>query len=277
MLINKLRRADFMDKKKLVVFLLTAALLIFAAFSGPLSTMTLEGTRALIVFCAFIVAILGGLVPGGVGSIMFTMIMAFYGVFPSISASLKEISVSLMAFAMGTLAITSGLRRTTIPERVARFAARISKGNSKAIILFFMFAACLLSALMSNTATCATIGSMAYAICQVQKDSKHGAKNFGRCMMIGIPLGAGIGGCGTIAGSINNATALELYEGVIGKTIGFTPWMLVMIPATLIGMVLAWLVLITIWKPEALSEDVTSSINKKDLAPMKQPTKKSSQ
>ena len=248
-----------MKKTKVISEIITILLLILAVVCGPIAGLTDAGARCLIAFVAFLVVSLSGILPSGMASVLMTMFMALTGGFPSMSGAAKSISVSLMCFCMGTLAITVALKRTTIPHRVAAFAANVSNGNSKLIILFFMCAACLLSAIMSNVAACATLASMAYGICKTQDESEFGAKNFGRCMMIGIPLGAGIGGCGTIAGSVNNATALEMLTSYDGSTIAFGPWALIMIPASLIAMVIIWFILIMIWKPEELSKEVVAS------------------
>lgn len=245
--------------KKAVSGILTIALLAASVVCGPVAGLTAEGSRCLLAFIAFLVLSLSGVLPSGISSLLITMFMAFSGGFESMSKAATSISVGLMCFCMGTLAITIALEHTSIPNRVAVFAAKISRGNSKLIILFFMFAACLLSSIMSNVAACATLASMAYGICKTQENSEHGAKNFGKCMMIGIPLGAGIGGCGTIAGSVNNVTALEMLTSYDGSTMAFGPWALIMIPATLIAMVAIWLILITIWKPETLSAEVIAS------------------
>jgi len=257
--------------KKKNIYLALVLLFTVLGFVIPgVGALEAAGARCLCLFIAFLICCLTSVIPSGVASIIFTCLMGVstVGGFKGMSTAFKNISVSLMAFCMGTLAITVALKRTTIPQRLAAFAAKISKGNSKVIILFFMFAACLLSAIMSNVAACATIGAMAYGICKTQEASGAGVKNFGRCMMIGIPLGAGIGGCGTIAGSVNNATALEILTAYDGSTIAFGPWAVVMIPATLIAMVVAWFILVTMWKPEPLSEKVIEETKNNDLGPM---------
>lgn len=257
--------------KKKTVYLILVLLFTVLGFVLPgFGALEAAGARCLCMFIAFLICCLTNVIPSGIASIIFTCLMGIstVGGFQGMSAAFKNVSVSLMAFCMGTLAITVALKRTTIPQRLAAFAAKVSKGNSKVIILFFMFAACLLSAIMSNVAACATIGAMAYGICKTQEESGAGVKNFGRCMMIGIPLGAGIGGCGTIAGSVNNATALEILTAYDGSTIAFGPWALVMIPATLIAMVIAWFILVTLWKPEPLSEKVIEETRNNDLGPM---------
>lgn len=264
-----------MKKNKLIFGIISLALLILAIFCPPILGMSAEGARCLIVFIVFLILSLTNILPSGMASILCTCFMGVIGGFTGMGAAFKSVSVSLMAFCMGTLAITVALKRTSIPHRVAAFAAKISGGNSKVIILFFMFAACLLSAIMSNVAACATLASMAYGICKTQEETANGVKNFGKCMMVGIPVAAGIGGCGTIAGSVNNVTALEMLTSYNGSTIDFGPWAILMIPATLVAMVLVWLILITIWKPEKLGEEVVASTHQKSADKMTAIDKKS--
>ena len=248
-----------MNRSKVVGATLTVIIIILAVTVPGMAGLSQEGTRCLMMFIAFLACSLSGLMPFGMASIIFTFLMVFTGGFPSMSAAAKGISVGLMAFCIGTMAITVALKRTSIPNRVAAFAAKISRGNSKTIILFFMFAACLLSSIMSNVAACTTLAAMAYGICQAQEDSGAGITNFGKDMMIGIPFAAGIGGCGTIAGSVNNLMGMEMLSTFNGSSIGFGPWAALMVPTSLVAMVVIWFILITIWKPEPLSESIVES------------------
>ena len=263
-----------MNKTKLIAGIATIILVGLSLCAPGMFGLEQAGLRTLLMFIAWLTASLSGVLPFGLSSIIFSMLMFFTGGFPSMSAASKSISVNLMAFCIGTIAITVALKRTSIPNRVASFAAKISHGNSRLIILFFMFAACLLSSVMSNVAACTTLASMAYGICKVQEDSVHGIKNFGKYMMIGIPFAAGIGGCGTIAGSVNNATAMEMLTSFNGSTISFGPWALLMIPVSLIAMVIIWLIMTTMWKPEPLeanvidatqTEETTGKMSRKDV------------
>lgn len=253
-----------MTKSKVVGAVATVVLIILAVTVPGAFGLSQEGLRCLLMFFAFLASSLSGLIPFGMASVVFTFLMFFSGGFPSMSEAAKGISVGLMAFCIGTMAITVALKRTTIPNRVAAFAAKISRGSSRIIILFFMFAACLLSSIMSNVAACTTIAAMAFGICKAQEDSGSGITNFGKCMMIGIPFAAGIGGCGTIAGSVNNLMGMEMLTAFNGSTIQFGPWAALMIPTTLIAMVIIWLILIVIWRPEPLDAGIVKSTMSKE-------------
>lgn len=119
-----------MKKNKLIFGIISLALLILAIFCPPILGMSAEGARCLIVFIVFLILSLTNILPSGMASILCTCFMGVIGGFTGMGAAFKSVSVSLMAFCMGTLAITVALKRTSIPHRVAAFAAKISGGNS---------------------------------------------------------------------------------------------------------------------------------------------------
>lgn len=110
-----------MKKNKLIFGIISLALLILAIFCPPILGMSAEGARCLIVFIVFLILSLTNILPSGMASILCTCFMGVIGGFTGMGAAFKSVSVSLMAFCMGTLAITVALKRTSIPHRVRRF------------------------------------------------------------------------------------------------------------------------------------------------------------
>ena len=99
-----------MKKNKLIFGIISLALLILAIFCPPILGMSAEGARCLIVFIVFLILSLTNILPSGMASILCTCFMGVIGGFTGMGAAFKSVSVSLMAFCMGTLAITVALK-----------------------------------------------------------------------------------------------------------------------------------------------------------------------
>jgi sodium-dependent dicarboxylate transporter 2/3/5 len=100
-------------------------------------------------------------------------------------------------------------------------------------------------------------------------DTPLGRKSpFAKCLAIGIPWAAAIGGMMTPAGCIINVLTLSLLEQSFGLQISFVQWMALGIPATIILVPVGWLALTRIFKPEALSQQaVDAGIRQADELP----------
>ncbi|MDR1194771.1 MAG: anion permease, partial [Peptococcaceae bacterium] len=71
-----------------------------------------------------------------------------------------------------------------------------------------------------------------------------------KALLIGIPFAALIGGVGTPVGSSLNVQALELLQETAGISVSFAKWAALGVPVALILTVLAWLILVFVYKPE---------------------------
>ena len=72
-----------------------------------------------------------------------------------------------------------------------------------------------------------------------QNGCEPGKSKFGKAIMLGIPVGAAIGGIGTPAGSGMNAVTMSLLKNICGVEISFGQWSLVGVPVALVSIVLA--------------------------------------
>src|SRR5699024_2582821 len=77
-----------------------------------------------------------------------------------------------------------------------------------------------------------------------------GKSNFGKAMMLGIPTAAAFGGIGTPAGSGMNAVTMSLFKNLTGIDISFAQWSLVGAPIAIVSIIVSWLILCLVYKPE---------------------------
>ena len=126
--------------------------------------------------------------------------------------------------------MTAALLNTKIPNRIAGLMLRWSGNSSKKLVLGFVFATAVLSAIMSNVPTAALFMGLGIAILKANGDPAPGTSNLGKCLMIGIAYGSVMGGFSTPAGSAINIMALHMLKDATGIWIRFLDWMIVGIP-----------------------------------------------
>ena len=140
---------------------------------------------------------------------------------------------------LGGFLIAKAIESWNLHRRLAYSVLSRTKGDPKLIILSIMAVTAFLSLWVSNTAAAmvATPLAASIAAARVQKDG------FAPAVMLGVAYAATIGGIGSLIGTPPNALFAAYMKEAHGVVIGFAEWMLVGIPAVLILLPLAWLVL----------------------------------
>jgi len=170
-------------------------------------------------------------------------------------------SDSVIWLLLGGFFLAEGLRKTGMDVDIFRLVTKHSGENPSHLLLVLMFTTAVISMIMSNTATTAM---MLAALMPLITKMGEGS-SYSKCLLLGIPVSAAIGGMGTIIGSPPNAIAVDMinrlpqYEG----RIEFLDWMLIGVPVALILILLVWFLLK--WKYEIPDEiDLEILANKED-------------
>ncbi|QGU03531.1 SLC13 family permease [Corynebacterium comes] len=154
---------------------------------------------------------------------------------------------------LGGFLLALGLQRWDVHRRMA-LAVVLAVGTSpKRLILGFMIATGFLSMWVSNTATAVVMLPIGMSVLHLTAGlvgGMHHQKKFATGLMLAIAYAASIGSLGTLIGTPPNALLAGYMEEAHGITIGFGQWMMVGVPVAVIFTILAWLVLITVFKPE---------------------------
>ncbi|QPK79274.1 DASS family sodium-coupled anion symporter [Corynebacterium lizhenjunii] len=154
---------------------------------------------------------------------------------------------------MGGFLIALALQRWNLHRRMALAVVNIVGTSPKRLILGFMLATGFLSMWVSNTATAVVMLPIGTSVLALTADTVGGMKNqkkFATALMLGIAYAASIGSLGTLIGTPPNALLKGYMEESHGIVIGFGEWMLVGMPLAVIFLVIAWVLLIAIFKPE---------------------------
>jgi sodium-dependent dicarboxylate transporter 2/3/5 len=154
---------------------------------------------------------------------------------------------------MGGFVLALGIQRWGLHRRLALMVVLAVGTRPKQLVLGFMIATGFMSMWVSNTATAVVMLPIGVSVLALTADRVGGWQNqkkFSTALMLAIAYSASIGSLGTIIGTPPNAFMVGYMSGTHGIEIGFGKWMLVGVPLAVVFTVLAWLVLITVFKPE---------------------------
>lgn len=162
-------------------------------------------------------------------------------VFPMLGiASVKEVtksySDSTIFLFMGGFFIALAIEKWNLHKRIALNIINLTGTNGDRIILGFILATCFLSLWLSNTATTMMMlpiaGSVIHVITRHHNPDAN-IKNFSLVLMLSIAYASNFA-LGTIIGTPPNVAYVAHISERFDYTIGFTDWMIVFMPLTIV-------------------------------------------
>jgi sodium-dependent dicarboxylate transporter 2/3/5 len=173
--------------------------------------------------------------------------------FPALGiATIEDTAASyshpLIFLFLGGFLMAESMQRRGLSERIARRVLGVAGNRPHAIVAGVMAATGFLSMWVSNTATAMMMLPIGQSLVRTLTGGhnafapRHTAA-FSSALMLGIAYSATIGGMGTLIGTPPNALFASFMEETYGIEISFARWMLIGVPAVLILLPLAWLVL----------------------------------
>lgn len=110
-------------------------------------------------------------------------------------------------------------------------ASSVVAGKSRRVMIMTVILTALFSAFLSNTATTAMFMPIGLSLLtHLNIDRKHPSAS----VLLMIAYAATIGGIATPIGTPPNVLAISLLDKLVGVKIGFLPWMVLMVPTTLL-------------------------------------------
>lgn len=194
---------------------------------------------ALAVFVCISMLWTFGSLPLPVTALLVPVLLTFYGIFPTAEEALMPFANPVVYLLMGGLILAEAFRKHGLDRRIAYMIVSRSEGNIHLTLLTLMLVSAVLSMWISNTATVALLIPVVLGIASRAGEDKN---RLSMQFLMGIGVGAAIGGMATITGSAPNAVA----SGLLAKetTWTFIDWMKLGMPASIILLIISWQVLI---------------------------------
>lgn len=210
--------------------------------------LTPEGKRILGYMIAAIVFWVFEVLPIGVSSVCALLVLPLTGLAP-MRAAMRSFAIPTIFFIMVSFCLAAGFVRTGLGHRVSLGLTALFGNRANRVVLGFMLSTAVVSMVLADLPTAIIFASVASPILD-QNRCVPGAFRFGRCLMMGIPMAAAIGGVGTPAGSGLNVLSLDLLHAHAGVSVDFFHWSAVGVPFALILTVVNWLILVKMTPPE---------------------------
>ena len=153
---------------------------------------------------------------------------------------------------LGGFSLTKAAEKYALDRNLTRILLRPFGSSPTRVALGVMLVTGILSAFMSNTATTAMMMTVALPIVAKVPASDP----FRRLVALSIPVGANIGGIATPIGTPPNAVAIAALAKS-GTIVPFSTWMLIATPLVIIALVICWVGMCRMFKPELKRFDLS--------------------
>jgi sodium-dependent dicarboxylate transporter 2/3/5 len=256
-MLNMPEKAKFDFKRAL--FLLLGAVLFLAVFysppwpdaidpAGKHFTLTIQGKGALAVFLLAGIWWVFEVLPIGVTGLAIGVFQTLFFIRPA-----KEVFGNFMdpsvLFIFGSIVIGQVFTKTGLTRRMAYTMLNVVGERTSMIYLGSFTVTVLLTHFMAHTAVAATIYPLLMAIHTLY--GGYDAKTrFGKGLFIGMAYVAGAGSIITLLGAARGAVAIGFFRDIVGKNISFFEYSYYFFPVGWLMMLLIWLMIMVVCKPE---------------------------
>lgn len=248
-----------MNKKAVIGLITGIAILIFFCVVSPPAGLDPIAMRAVGLLLMGICFWIGETMPMGITALLLLIMMPYLDVMP-LADIWKSFISSVIFFMIAVFGLSTALLKTHISERILRKVLSWSQNSSKKLVTGFIMGTAILSSIMSNLPCIILFMGLALVVLKAIGNPKPGTSPLGKCLMIGIPWAAVIGGLGTPIGWSGNILALGLLEDSFGMTVTFLQWTAIGYPVIIIGnLFFAWL-LCFIFKPGPVTDEAVASV-----------------
>lgn len=207
-----------------------------------------EGKRAVALMLCTVVAWMTNIFPLLLSSLAALLLMPLLGLctLPEVADLFSE---PVLFFIISNYVVANGMAVTGLDKRITLLLALASGGNAKKLLFIYMMGAAALSTVLSDMGVVLMLLPIALMLLQAT-GCKPGESNYGRAVMIGLPLAAYIGGMGTPAGAATNVLALTVLENTAGIQITFSQWAMIGLPIVIVLTPIVFFIVWHAYKPE---------------------------
>ena len=180
-------------------------------------------------------------VPMAITALVPTLAFPLLGVLPEAETARAYAHPMVFLFFGGFL-VARAMEVVRLHERLALWTVMRLGGSPSRVLLGFMLATAVLSAWMSNTATCVMMMPLALGTAAYLGRDAAG-RSAAVPLLLGVAYAASIGGLTTILGTPTNGILASIVWERYGQTLGFAEWLPYGLPVsvTLVGLTYVYL------------------------------------
>lgn len=160
----------------------------------------------------------------------------------SVSNATSAYAHPIIFLFLGGFTLGLAMQRWNLHRRIALLTLRAMGTQPKRQIAGFMLATAFLSMWVSNTATAIMMLPIGVSVIGMMErgQGEERMRPYATALLLAIAYSASIGGIATLIGTPPNALLAAYLNEAQGLEIGFSRWMLLGLPVSLVMLVLAW-------------------------------------
>jgi sodium-dependent dicarboxylate transporter 2/3/5 len=210
--------------------------------------LSAQGQRAAALFAGILVLWATEAIPIAVTALLALILQPVFRL-ASLANAFAGFMSPVFFFAMVMFIIAFAWSKSGLARRFSLWIIAQAGTSATRVVHVFVLGAGVLSTIVADIPCAAIFMAIAVGIFEKLK-LRPGQSRFGKALMLGIPIGALIGGVGTPAGSAINILGLSLIEQQGGPRIPFLYWMVIGIPMVMIMLPIAAWVITKFYPPE---------------------------
>ncbi len=210
--------------------------------------LSVEGQRMAALFAVALILFVTEAIPIAMTSVLVLMLQPVMGITDNIREAFNSWITPVLFFVLVMFFIAQAVSVTGLARRFGLWLLMRAGTNSRRVIMVFVIGPGIMSLIMSDVPACAIFMAMGVGV--IDKMNLHPGSSFAKALMLGIPIGALIGGVGTPAGSSINLLGLDQLQQFGGITVRFLDWMMIGIPMVIILLPLAGWIISRFYPPE---------------------------
>ncbi|HUF72699.1 MAG TPA: DASS family sodium-coupled anion symporter [Gammaproteobacteria bacterium] len=223
----------------------TALVLIMPTPEG----LSPEGHRLMALFVGALILWATEAIPISATALLVIAIQPLFGLI-DLGGAMQNAMTPVFFFVLVMFLIALAFTKTGLAHRFALWMLAKAGTDAKRAVYVFCFGAAAISMIVSDVPAAAIFLAIALPIFAKLGITAEKGSNFGKAIMLGIPIAALIGGVGTPAGSSINLLGLEIIVQQGGERIAFVEWMAIGIPMVIVLVPLTAWVLVRMFPPE---------------------------
>jgi len=217
--------------------------LVFAGLliAGPPDSMDMASWRVLALTLLMAIWWVTEALPIAVTALLPVALIPLMNVAPIDQAAASYANPLVFLF-LGGFLLAEGIQRWNLHRRLALLVLSLSGTRPDRVVGGFMTATALLSMWVSNTATAALMLPIGLSVLTLveESDQDHNHQSLNVALLLGIAMGANIGGMATLIGTPPNALLAGYLRDSHDLDITFLSWMAVALPLALTLLATAW-------------------------------------
>ncbi|MDO4280610.1 MAG: DASS family sodium-coupled anion symporter [Peptococcaceae bacterium] len=257
--------SDYAEKrgKRAAILLAIIALFLVIYLLPTPQGLSVEGKRSLALILCTTLMWMSGALPVGMVAMAALLLLPLLGLC-TLPEEADLFSEPVLFFMISSYVVANALSVSGLDKRITLILALASHGNAKRLLFIIMMSAAILSMVLSDMGVVMMTLPIILLILKAT-GCTPGQSNYGKAIMIGLPVAALIGGMGTPAGSSTNVLTLTVLENTANIQISFLQWSCLGIPIVLILTPIAYKIVSLVYKPEITElkgmEDARSQLN----------------